>query len=144
MTVYPIVFTAYSVTSAYLSEGVCVTTSGEAITLDTPYSFLPPKSVASSDFQRAAGFSFIDYLGFSTCRGSGDAIVPTPLAGNGTSVSVLSLSVVSSSPTSTAVSSQPSAPNSPAQPRLDSKAKVGVGISVPIALAGLVFLGFFV
>lgn len=113
------------------------------MTLDTPYSIFPPTSVASSDFQRAAGFSFIDYLGFSTCRGNGDAIVPTPLAGNGTSVSVLSLSVVSSSPTSTAVSSQPSAQISPAQPHLDSKAKAGIGISVPIALAGLVFLGFF-
>ena len=69
-----IVFTAYSVTSAYGSSGQCFTTSNSPITLATPFSLTKPSITDSVSFQAAAETSFVNYLRFSTCSGRGQSV----------------------------------------------------------------------
>jgi len=73
------VFTAYSITSAYLSNGVCTITSGSAITLPSAYSEILPEASGKVYLDAGGQQSFIDYLGFTTCSGGGVNIQPTAL-----------------------------------------------------------------
>ena len=78
-----IVFNAYSVTSAYISSGVCVTTSGRPITLPTPYSFAQKTPLPSSILRASALSAFVEYLGFTTCVGGGEPAGPETLVADG-------------------------------------------------------------
>lgn len=73
------VFTAYSVTSAYLSNGICVTTSGSAIPVSPAYSEILTSANGRVTLDANGQQSFIDHLGFSTCSGGGENVVATAL-----------------------------------------------------------------
>ena len=72
-------FLAYSITSAYLSNGVCITTSGAPVKLSSAYT----ETLASANGQvilDANGENaFITFLGFSSCSNGGERVVPTAL-----------------------------------------------------------------
>lgn len=70
---------AYSVTSAYSSNGICVMSSGPAITLPTGYSQPLPSASGKVYLDAAGQQQFIDFLGFSTCSAGGENVVATAL-----------------------------------------------------------------
>ena len=138
-----IVLTAYSITSVYLSDGVCITTSGVPITLTKAYTITSPTTVPSSEFPAYAGSEFVDFLGFSTCVGSGEELFPTPII-QVTNISVTpapsaSLRVNATSTTSpTLRSSNTTEPT--ATPGLDEPERIGIGVAVSFATLILVAL----
>jgi len=73
------VFTAYSITSAYLSNGICVTTSGSPIPVSPAYSEILSSANGRVTLDVNGQQSFIDHLGFSTCSGGGENVVATAL-----------------------------------------------------------------
>lgn len=70
---------AYSVTSAYLSNGLCVTSSGSAIQVSPAYSEILTSANGRVTLDANGQQSFIDHLGFSTCSGGGENVVATAL-----------------------------------------------------------------
>lgn len=72
-------YIAYSVTSAFESNGVCVTTSGTPITLPTAYSEVLSSANDRVTLDANGQQAFIDFLGFSTCSGGGEKFNPTAL-----------------------------------------------------------------
>ena len=74
-----LIMIAYSITSAYPSNGVCITTSGARIPLSSAYSEILPSANGRVTLDANGQQSFIDYLGFSSCSGGGVSIVPTAL-----------------------------------------------------------------
>ena len=70
---------AYSITSVYLSNGLCVTTSGSAIQVSPAYSEILTSANGQVTLDANGQQSFIDYLGFSTCSGGGENVVATAL-----------------------------------------------------------------
>ncbi|CAF9922364.1 MAG: hypothetical protein HETSPECPRED_005050 [Heterodermia speciosa] len=109
------VFSAYSVTSAHIVNGQCVTTSGSAIVLPTPYSETLASASGRVTLDPAGEQAFIDYLGFTTCVGGGEiasqtALVPvanvtstTTRTGSSVSLAAASLSLApTTNPTITA------------------------------------------
>ena len=148
-----IVLTAYSITSVYMSDGVCITTSGVPVSLtESYYTVTDPTGVPSSDFPTYAASQFVNnFLGISTCVGSGEEFFPTALIQvNDTSVTpalstlVLpapsaSLPVGANSTTSTIL--HPSnATKSTVAPRLDEPIKIGIGVGVSFAALLLISL----
>ncbi len=71
--------TAYSITSAFESNGVCITTSGKPIQLSSAYSEVLPSANGRVVLDAHGQQSFIDFLGFSSCSGGGENVVPTAL-----------------------------------------------------------------
>ena len=74
------ILAAYSITSAYTSNGVCVTTSGSAIPVSPAYSEILSSANGRVTLDVNGQQSFIDYLGFSTCSGGGEHVVATAFA----------------------------------------------------------------
>ena len=70
---------AYSVTSAYFSNGICVTTSGSAISVSPAYSKVLVSANGQVTLDANGQQSFIDHLGFSSCSGGGENIGATAL-----------------------------------------------------------------
>ena len=62
-----ILFIAYSITSAYESNGVCITTSGQPIKLSSAYSEILSAADGKVTLDANGQKQFVDYLGFSTC-----------------------------------------------------------------------------
>lgn len=136
-----IVMTAYSITIAYLTEGVCVTTSGPPIELPTPYSIAVATSADSQLVYAMAASSFIDALGFTSCAGGGEEVAPTVLIPmNGTPQTIPPQAIPTSSPilltTSVATTSLPppletaTADSTPSRPT--RQVKISIGIAVPV------------
>ena len=73
------VFTAYSVTSATLSDGVCVTNSGPPIALTSAYTEVLSAANGKVVLDQNGEQQFIDFLGFKSCSAGGESIVPTAL-----------------------------------------------------------------
>jgi len=73
------VITAYSITSAYTANGVCVTTSESAYTLPTAYTETLPSASGQVTLDAAGAQSFINFLGFSSCSGRSGNVVTTAL-----------------------------------------------------------------
>lgn len=70
---------AYSITSAYLSSGICVTTSGSPSPVFPAYSEILTSANGRVTLDANGQQSFIDHLGFSTCSGGGENVVATAL-----------------------------------------------------------------
>ena len=70
---------AYSVTSAYSSNGLCVTTSGPPIQVSPAYSEILSSANGQVTLDVNGQQSFINYLGFSTCSGGGENVVARAL-----------------------------------------------------------------
>ena len=73
------VFTAYSVTSATLSDGICVTNSGPPIALSSAYTEILTSANGKVFLDQNGEQQFINFLGFTTCSAGGESIVPTAL-----------------------------------------------------------------
>ena len=137
-----IIFTAYSVTSEYSTKGLCLTTSRPSISVSPPYSVLRPTSTTASNFKLIAFSSFLDYLGFSSCSGSGEDVTPTTLIpitlANG-SVSISELPSANSTSTKASNSRNSTVipvPGSGNQ-TLVGQAQVGIGIAIPMTVGAL-------
>ena len=73
------VFTAYSVTSATLSDGICVTDKGSAMTLSSAYTEVLSTASGRVYLDQNGEQQFINFLGFTSCSGGGESVVPTAL-----------------------------------------------------------------
>ncbi len=62
-----------------MSNGACVTTSGTAFVLSSAYTQTLPSANGQVTLDAAGEQSFIDSLGFTTCSGGGEIVVPTAL-----------------------------------------------------------------
>ena len=65
-----IAVTAYSITSAQVVKGHCMTTSGSPVVLPTPFTFVKTSPVAAVDYQSSALEAFSEWLGFTSCSGA--------------------------------------------------------------------------
>ena len=129
-----IVFTAYSITSAYSLSGLCVTTSGSRIPVSPPYSVAIPASTPASNFISSAGKSFVDYLGFANC------VDGAPVATVIDLVPSLPPSATASS-TEASISRNSTETTSPiSNHNLDEQAKIGIGVTVPVVVTALILL----
>ena len=151
----PIVFNAYSVTSAYISNGECVTTSGSPTILPTPYSFTPNTPLPSSILRSSAFSAFVDYLGFEACIGGDEEAAPVALVPvNNVSITSQSADILIPSPTksfnssvTSTLSSLQTSPSASAvqEPKsstvLSPSTKIGIGIGGSIAGTIILFLG---
>ena len=90
------VFSAYSITSAHIVNGQCVTTSGSAITLNPAYSETLPSASGRVSLDAAGQQAFINQLGFSTCSGGGENAAASALipVANVTSTTTMTISSV--------------------------------------------------
>ena len=70
---------AYSITSAYKSNGVCITTSGAPVKLSSAYTETLVSANGQVVLDANGEKAFIDFLGFSTCSGGGENVNPTAL-----------------------------------------------------------------
>ena len=70
---------AYSITSAFTSNGLCVTSSGTAIQVSPAYSETLSSANGRVTLDANGQQSFINYLGFSSCSGGGENVVATAL-----------------------------------------------------------------
>ncbi len=152
-----IIISAYSITSAYISSGQCTTSSGNAITLQTPFSLTKPSATDSALFQVVAETSFINFLGFSSCSGSGQKIVPTALVsatpykitatasalGNTASSMNITSSTSKSliTPHSTGIISTPSSSSIPTSKPNQQTIKILAGVAVPLGSIAISALG---
>ena len=135
--VTPFVFTAYSITTRYLSGGSCVTTSGSPVTLTSPYTALMTAFIDGDvDNQRLAETSFALLLGIATCSIGGELIDSTPLG----KVPVRSTSPSFAVPTPSLNATIP-APSSHLQTGLTLPQKVGMAVSISITVLMLLGLG---
>ena len=66
---------AYSVTSAYLSNGICVTNSGSPVQVSPAYSETLTTANGRVTLDVNGQQSFIDHLGFQSCSGGGEHVV---------------------------------------------------------------------
>ena len=104
------VFTAYSVTSAVLSNGVCSTVSGSRMVLPSAYSEILSSASGTVYLDQAGEQQFINYLGFTTCSGAGLSVVPTALVQVTSSTTTTTMTyssgipLAASTPTSASVS----------------------------------------
>ena len=73
------IYAAYSITSAYNSNGICVTTSGSAIPVSPAYSEVLVSANGQVTLDANGQQSFIDHLGFSSCSGGGENIGATAI-----------------------------------------------------------------
>ena len=142
-----IVFTAYSITSEYSTNGRCLTTTGVPVQAVPPYSILRPPSTPASDFVSIAGSSFLDYLGFSSCSGPAEDVIPinlTPTTLANGSVSFVTSSLPSANSTSTKASISGTSTVKPVpgsrHQTLDEQAKIGMGIAIPFGVGALLSL----
>lgn len=108
------VFSAYSLTSAYLSNGKCVTTSGSPVPVIPAYSEALPSASGRVSLDAAGQQQFINHLGFSGCSAAGEHAVASaliPVASITASSTRTLIGGASLAPT-TNPSSQPSRPSS--------------------------------
>jgi len=73
------VFSAYSITSAYISNGRCMTSSGPAVPVIPAYSETLLSTSGRVSLDPAGQQAFIDYLSFTTCSGGGGNAVASAL-----------------------------------------------------------------
>ncbi|MCJ1456375.1 hypothetical protein MMC28_006736 [Mycoblastus sanguinarius] len=140
-----VLFTAYSITSDYMSNGICITTAGVPISMETDVSLTKPATVDPTAFRSSAISKFVDYIGFTSCANGGSGVVNLPDANDSTSSLLPSITVVSpalfSSSTSTSPTSTRSTAPKNASPGFQSRDKVGISVSIPTVVVVLFMLG---
>ena len=67
-------FTAYSITSDYGSDGLCIKTTGSPIHISPELSITKPADANSTAFASSVTSLFHDYLGFATCGGNNNSV----------------------------------------------------------------------
>lgn len=152
-----LVFTAYSVTSEWVSNGQCVTTSGRSVPLNPPFTALKGTKVMVSDFYRYAVNSLAESIGFSLCGtvtltenglsfatgsrtfpNSINSTSPTADARSSASKTLKPPPTFASSLIESTVTSAPLAP--PPGSGFGKVAKLGLGVGLPMIAAILLTL----
>ena len=141
-TLTSIVFTAYSVTSAYLSGGYCITNSGSSIPLSSPYSVVTPAASADQNFLNYAGLDFLDYLGFTTCSAGGGEPLVTPLSEFTNSTNPTAPSTASAGPGASTVSPFTGGNVETPPNGLSAGAKIGIGLGIPAFVVSTLLFAF--
>lgn len=158
-----VIFTAYSITTAYFSNGVCTTILGGPITLPTPYSILKPATPFDTDlFRSSARLRFQNYLGLSGCTAGETSATPTasvqvvlttdakgalPVhlstlipSTNSTSQLRQSASAASSQATSTNLGSEVSRPTGSSLQDRSASVKINIGVILPLSIIALLLI----
>lgn len=144
-------FTAYSLTSAFAQDGSCVTISGASTPLQTPYSVVKPATATAdpAQFSSAVATWFISYLNvpnWGVCGEGGELEVHMADAGTTAFVNVAVPTVLGvaertssleMSSTVTTVVTQISRPTH-AEGGLSASDKAAIGVAA--AIVGLVLL----
>lgn len=133
-----VILTAFSITSAYLSNGFCITTSGGPVMLTEAHTITSPTIIPSSAFQAYVVSEFIDFLGSSACSGIGVKVLPTPPV---TVEAVTSTSLPAGANSTTSPTLHSSNATKPiVTPQLEEPTKIGIGVGASSAALILVFL----
>lgn len=149
-----LLFTAYSMTSAFAQNGLCITNSGAPRPIPTPYS-VANQGIATADptqHQSALATSFVHFLNipdWGICGENGSLAVHMAnaettafvnVAISTTSGAALPISVLSSSSTASLVATQSSLPT-PASTGLTNRDKAAIGVVVSVFFLCLVLPG---
>ena len=146
-----LLFTAYSMTSAFAQDGFCITNSGASTALQTPYSVaVPPTATADpAQYQSAVATWFINFLevpDWGVCGENGSLAVHMAEAATTRSVNVAVLttlgavsltSLTSPTYTGTLINTQSSLPKS-GSAGLGADAVAVISVIVVVVFLGLV------
>ncbi|KAM0804458.1 hypothetical protein BDR22DRAFT_885711 [Usnea florida] len=151
-----LLFTAYSMTSAFAQDGSCITNSGASTALQTPYSVAvpPTATVDPAQYQSAVATWFINFLGvpdWGVCGENGSLAVHLTNAATTRSVNVAvstSLGIASltslTSPTNTVTSlATHCSPPKSGPAALGADAVAVISVVVAVVLLGFVSSGVF-
>lgn len=145
-------FTAYSMTSAFTQNGFCFTVSGASTALQTPYSIAKPATATAkpTEYSSAVATWLVDYLNvpdWGICGEDGSVAVHLADAATTTVVNVAvptSLGAIPRGPflsasSSTATVTVPQSPlSAPASTGLSASAKAAIGVAVPVIVLAVV------
>ena len=149
-----VLFTAYSMTSAFAQDGFCITNSGASTALQTPYSIAVPATATAdpAQYQSAMATWFINFLGvpdWGVCGENGSLAVHMTDAATTRFVNVAVPTILgAASPTSlaspyntvTLVATQSSRPKS-GSAGLGTDAVAVISVVVAVVFLGLVASG---
>lgn len=148
-----LLFTAYSMTSAFAQNGLCVTVSGASTPLQTPYSVAQLSTNANpAQYQSGAATSFVQFLkvpDWGVCGENGSLAVhmtnTDTTAFFNVAVSTISgvaspTSLLSSSNTAALVATE-SQLSKPASNGLSTRDKAAIGLVVSVVVLALVLPG---
>lgn len=148
-------FTAYSITSAFAQDGSCYTVPGPQTLLQTQYSVAKPAIATAKPAQYSSAVAtwfvnFLDVPDWGTCGGNGSVAVHLADAETINTVEVAvptALGAVSRRPllppspsTATSVVAQSSL-STQASTGLSASAKAAIGVAVPVIVLALVLPG---
>ena len=146
-----LLFTAYSMTSAFAQDGLCFTNSGASTPLQTPYS-VATATVDPVQYQSAAATWFVNFLevpDWGICGENGSLAVHMA-NDNSTAVVNVAVSTVfgaalptsfqTASNTASLVFPQPSLPTS-VSAGLSSRAKAAIGLVVSVVVLAIILPG---
>lgn len=151
-----VLFTAYSMTSAFTQNGFCFTNSGASSALPTPYSVAKPASATANptQFSSALASWFVDALkvpDWGVCGADGSLVVHLAGAETTQTVNVAvptvlgAISRTSSLPSASTSAGglvvTPSSHGTEASGGLSAGAKAAVGVMVAVVVLGLLVLG---
>ena len=139
-----LLFTTYNVASEYSSNGQCQLTLGSFVTVSPAFSVSQPATFNSTEFMSTATDDFYNYLGFSTCSGGGENVTATGIAAPTASDPSPLTPVTSGQNQNSTNSISTHSSGSYDRKAYDKKVKVANGVAIPVALLGLVLLGFLV
>ena len=147
-----VLFTAYTITSDYTSDGLCIATTGSPIPLSPEVSIAKPADANSTAFESSITSLFHDYLGFASCSGNDNLIQiatnlvqvlnTTPNAQSTISADpLLSTTLVSSASNITSSSAATSSATENISSRFTTRDKAATGIVVPVVAIISLVLG---
>ena len=151
-----LLFTAYSMTSAFAQDGHCITNSGASTPLATPYSVAKPITATAdpAQYRSAVATWFVNFLNVSDWGICGDNGSLAVHMANADTTAVVNVALTTTSgviisttsylsPTSTAslVVSQSSFPT-PASSGLSTGIKAAIGLLVSVVVLALMIPGF--
>lgn len=134
-----IVFEGYSITSAYSSNGSCITTTGSLLNVSPLYSVLKPASIPTSVFLPTAVSSFVDYLGLPTCIGGVNDVPVSSI----TLAQLLPSATSTGSPIPSTGNPTEASTSTSYHHHLDEQATIGIGIAIPVVVIALLLLAVF-
>ena len=145
-------FTAYSITSDYNSDGLCITTYGSPVYMSPELSIAKPADANSTAFESRVTSMLQDQLGFTTCSGNDNPVqigtiqlvngTPTPLSTT-TADLFLSATLVSSASNITSSSPTTSSAASNVSSGFTVKDKATTGVMIPVVAVIPVLVGVF-
>ena len=125
-----IVFTAYSISSEFFSDSICVTTAGDEVTLPSLYTF--PVNLSEPNFMTSAEISLFDFLGFSSCYST--AIIQPSVNATASDLGAMTSTILATSLSPSQTRSSSTAPPQSHSEDFSMGTKAGVGVAVSVAI----------